>query len=368
MSASLLQAPSPQAPAARVVVIGACIIGLAAAWWLQRCGHAVVLVDPASHGPQPEGSGSSAALGVLMGEVFHRSSGRAWQLRQQSLQLWQQWCAELATAGQPVPHRQGLLLLAASAQEQERLEALALNRQALGMAMELWQRPALEALCPALPRGALAGLFSPRDGQLDPLAAMAAFRHDGQARGLELRADRVAALERRNGRWHLSLQGGGGLEAPWVLVAAGLASPALLAPLGHERPLEPVLGQAAELEVGPELTTTWPASVVWRGINLVPRPQRRLWLGATLEPGLSADPARWNALRQLEGEAPEWLAGACVLRRWQGLRARPVGRPAPLLEQLEPGLLLLSGHYRNGVLLAPASAAWAAELIATASP
>ncbi len=348
-----------------MVVIGAGIIGLAAAWWLQRLGHAVVLVDPAPHGPQPEGSGSSAALGVLMGEVFHRSSGRAWRLRQQSLRLWEQWRAELALAGQPVPHRPGLLLLAADAQELARLEALALSRQALGLAMELWQRPALEALRPALPHGALAGLFSPRDGQLDPLAAMAAFRHDGQTRGLELRADRVEALERRNDRWQVSLQGGGGLEAPWVLVAAGLASPALLAPLGHERPLEPVLGQAAELEIGPELAAAWPASVVWRGINLVPRPQRRLWLGATLEPGLSADPAHWSALRQLEGAAPEWLAQARVQRHWQGLRARPAGRPAPLLEQLEPGLLLLSGHYRNGVLLAPASAAWAADVIAT---
>ena len=46
------------------------------------------------------------------------------------------------------------------------------------------------------------------------------------------------------------------------------------------------------------------------------------------------------------------------LRHWQGLRARPDDRPAPLLEQLEPGLLLTSGHYRNGVLLAPATAVW----------
>jgi glycine/D-amino acid oxidase-like deaminating enzyme len=53
-----------------------------------------------------------------------------------------------------------------------------------------------------------------------------------------------------------------------------------------------------------------------------------------------------------------------VLRHWQGLRARPDNRPAPLIEALEPGLLLTSGHYRNGVLLAPASAAWVAEQVA----
>ena len=52
-----------------------------------------------------------------------------------------------------------------------------------------------------------------------------------------------------------------------------------------------------------------------------------------------------------------------IFTRWQGLRCRPLGQPAPLLEQVAPGLLLLSGHYRNGVLLAPASADWALRWI-----
>jgi len=45
------------------------------------------------------------------------------------------------------------------------------------------------------------------------------------------------------------------------------------------------------------------------------------------------------------------------------LRARPQERPAPLLEELEPGLLLASGHYRNGVLLTPATAEWVGQNI-----
>ena len=75
-------------------------------------------------------------------------------------------------------------------------------------------------------------------------------------------------------------------------------------------------------------------------------------------------PGARAAVRQRRGRAPDWLGQAGVVEHWQGQRARPLGRPAPLLEQLEPGLLLASGHYRNGVLLAPASAAWVAEQIA----
>ena len=66
---------------------------------------------------------------------------------------------------------------------------------------------------------------------------------------------------------------------------------------------------------------------------------------------------------KLGGEAPPWMREAVVVRRWQGLRARPQGQPAPVLMEPEPGLLIATGHYRNGVLLAPASAAWLAERI-----
>jgi glycine/D-amino acid oxidase-like deaminating enzyme len=131
-------------------------------------------------------------------------------------------------------------------------------------------------------------------------------------------------------------------------------------------PLQPVLGQALELEAAADASAwcwqgDWPAAVVWQGINLVPRPQGRLWLGATLEPGNSANPDALSQLAQLNGHAPPWLGGARVIRHWQGLRLRPAGRPAPWLEALAPGLLLACGHYRNGLLLAPATAEWLVE-------
>ena len=150
----------------------------------------------------------------------------------------------------------------------------------------------------------------------------------------------------------------------------GVASAGLLEPLDHFLPLEPVLGQALELELPPGThwgpSPAWPGAVVWQGLNLVPRPpsqakSERLWLGATLEPGCRADPDALAALRELGGAAPTWLRQAKLVRHWQGHRPHPIGRPAPLLEQLEPGLVLASGHYRNGLLMAPATAEWVAQ-------
>ncbi|MCP9773784.1 FAD-dependent oxidoreductase [Synechococcus sp. Tobar12-5m-g] len=345
------------------MVIGGGIVGLATAWLLQSRGHAVTVVDPGVHGSQPEGAGSGAALGVLMGQVYRRNSGRGWRLRQRSLQLWSQWRRELAVAGEPIPFRAGLLVLAADADEHRRLERLAESRQRLGMALELWDRNVLQSLQPAVPVRAEAGLFSPCDGQLDPLAAMGALRADGLRRGLQVLAERVVRLGRRPAGWRLLLGGGDQLVVPWVVLAAGLASTALLQPLGHSWGLEPVLGQALELQVPTDPEPNWPGSLVWRGWNLVPQPGGRFWLGASLEPGSKANPGELLRMSRLGGEAPPWLEQARELRRWQGLRARPIGRPAPLLELLEPGLVLATGHYRNGVLLAPASAEWVAGQI-----
>jgi glycine/D-amino acid oxidase-like deaminating enzyme len=362
-----------------VIVVGAGIVGLACAWWLQGRGHQVLLLDPALAGVPPGDrdpggewrSGSRAALGVLMADSFHRDRGRAWELRQCSQELWGQWRRELAQRGHPIPHRAGVLLLAADGAEEERLAALGVRKRALGLPLEPWDRQRLEPLQPTLPQPALAGLHSGRDGQLDPAAALAALTADGMERGLALRGEAAAALKPARGGWRLDLAGGDSEQAAWVVLAAGPAAGALLEGVsGSERDrwlLEPVLGQALELELEDPLPDSWPGTVVWRGVNLVPRPDleggRRLWLGATLEPGGTADPDQLSQLRQLGGAAPEWLRRATVVRHWQGLRPRPVGRSAPLLEQPAAGLLLAAGHYRNGLLLAPASAAWVAERI-----
>ena len=363
-----------------VVVVGAGLVGVSAAWWLLSHGHQVLIVDPGD-GADDESSddaslsGSQAALGVLMARVFHRSRGRAWRLRQHSLDLWGQWRRILAGRGHPIPWRPGLLLLASDPAELDRQKALVSDPLRQGMGLELWSQDNLAELSPAGP-AAVGALFSEADGQLDPGLALHALLSDGIAAGLCRQSGRAVALEPRGGGWRVRLEPGGVVEAEWVLVCAGVTSEALLKPLDVLKPMEPVLGQALELERAPDddrrpsqLKTlwNWPGAVVHGGINLIPRPDlpggRRFWLGATLEPGQRAEPGRLDTMRELAGAAPAWLGAAQERRRWQGLRCRPVGQPAPLLEEVAPGLLLLSGHYRNGVLLAPASADWALRWI-----
>lgn len=362
-------------------MIGAGIVGTVCAWHLTRRGHQVLQIAPPFH-TESTGIGSTAshaALGLLMAHTFHRHGGRAWRLRQRSLTLWRRWERELRERGHLLRWREGLLLLAADADGLERQRRRLTDRQAMGegAGLEIWGRERLETLCPAVPTAAPGGLHSPCDGQLDPGRALATLQADALANGLRILEDAAVAVEGRSsgdGRgWGVGLEQGGWMEAESVVLAAGVEGGNLLRGMGQTCLLEPVLGQAVELELseqdlcGAPSWPNWPGAVAWQGINLVPRPDlpggRRLWLGATLEPGRMADPSALNHLLTLHGEAPDWLRRARRVRRWQGLRPRPVGRPAPVLEEIAPGLLLTMGHYRNGVLLAAATAEWVTERI-----
>ncbi len=358
-----------------MLVVGGGLVGLSVAWQLLQRGHPVALVDPQLEQADPAHCGSAAALGVLMAQVFHRASGRGWRLRQRSHALWPQWVAALEARGHRLPRRRGLLLLAATAEELERQRKLVEHRRQLGFHLEIWEPKRLAKLVPAVPAAALGGLFSPEDGQLDPGPLLEALWHECRRLGLQAHRDRATRLERSGSTWLVHTGSDQCHRAAWLVVSAGVHSGSLLQGLGHQLPMEPVLGQALELELATAQAWTWPGVTVWKGLNVVPRPDlsggRRLWLGATLEPGDQASAAARAELRSWGPspvEAPvahelDWLTSARVVRHWQGLRCRPVGRPAPILEQLEPGLLVVGGHYRNGVLLAPASAEWACAQI-----
>ena len=352
-----------------IAVVGAGSVGSVTAWWLARCGARVVWLAP------PERPGSLAALGVLMGHCSRRGRGRSWRLRRSSIALWRQWLPLLGS----IPQQWGLTVLCHQPDDVERLQALV--RQRLGEGCPMAWRPREDLLnrWPALAATDLqGGLWSPQDGQLDPAPLLAALAEAAGRLGVQRWPAQVTDLKPEGRDWRLQLQAGNPdcpatLLASAVVLCTGLGTGRLLATLEPairlNWPMAPVLGQAAALHCPMLPPQGLPGPVVWRGVHLIPRPQhQQLWIGATVEPGDQSQAHCFEQMLRLDDAAPPWLRQAQVLRRWQGARARPVGRPAPLLATLAPGLLLTSGHYRNGILLAPATAAWTARQLGFPSP
>ena len=359
-------------------MIGAGAVGAGTAWHLARQGHSVTLIDPSLDAPIQRSNsheqalnGTAASLGVLMGNVFRRSSGRAWRLRQRSMELWPQWVGKLNHPDTPLQLDSPLIQLASSPLESERMQSLAKQRRELGL--ESLSSESTESLQTSdqirWPNPGHGGLRSQNDGRIDPLALQRALRRSLKAEKVALLPARVTTLHRPNpgdrNLWRLELNTGHSTHCEVVVICTALDSSLLLQPLGHEFPMEAVLGQVLDLQVSASAKAWdhWPAVLVCNGINLIRHGNNRLWLGATLEQGEEPSAEEPSIMRRLDGLAPNWLQQAEVVNQWHGLRARPSGRPAPLLEVLEPGLILASGHYRNGVLLAPATADWVGQQI-----
>ena len=290
-----------------------------------------------------------------MGHVYRRHSGRGWRLRQRSMALWPQWIKALQTFEPDLRLQSPLIQLADDDDVLKRMQGLVERRQGLGLQL----LPAMDDPVPCL-----GGLSSQRDGRLEPLMLQRALRLAMATVSVQQHPAKVRNLKRTgtNGdpRWRVETGEESCQDYEAVVICTALNSDGLLAPLGHERPMTPVLGQVIDLELkdGPSDWKNWPAVLSFQGFNLVPKQPGRLLLGATLEPGAEADPSALKLMLDRLGSTLPWLKSASPVEHWWGLRARPVDRPAPLLEQLEPGLLLASGHYRNGVLLAPATAEW----------
>ncbi|MEM8603483.1 MAG: FAD-dependent oxidoreductase, partial [Cyanobacteria bacterium P01_H01_bin.121] len=159
------------------------------------------------------------------------------------------------------------------------------------------------------------------------------------------------------------------IETDWLILTGGLGTTALTQTLQKPVQLMPVLGQAIRVRLPqafqgeqqiPVLTAN---DVHVAPLGKQPDGAHDYWLGATVEfPNACGDlPEQPNLLAQIKQDAIAFCPGlqaATVIETWSGLRPRPVNRAAPIIEWLPSydNVLVASGHYRNGVLLAPATA------------
>ena len=160
--------------------------------------------------------------------------------------------------------------------------------------------------------------------------------------------------------WNINLENNQSINQDYIVICSALSTQKLLKPLGYEILLEPILGQVIELELKNTSTNwkEWPAILNYQSINFIHHLPNQMLMGATIEVGTEPSQLSKKEMMNMNNNAPKWLTNAKVCHEWNGIRAKPMNEPAPLLKQLEPGLLINTGHYRNGILLAPACAEW----------
>ena len=179
----------------------------------------------------------------------------------------------------------------------------------------------------------------------------------------------VTGLVREGGRICGVQTAQGELLADRVVVAAGAWSGELLAGLGIELPVEPVKGQMILYKCAADFL---PSMLLAKRRYAIPRRDGHILVGSTLEfEGFDKTPTD-SALASLKASAEALLpalAGAEVVGHWAGLRpGSPDGIPFIGPVPGHEGLWLNCGHYRNGLVLAPASCQLLVDLMLGREP
>jgi glycine oxidase len=343
-------------------VIGAGLIGLACAWRMQGRGLSVLVVDRAA---EPGAETSHVAAGMLA-PVTEADFGEEARLRVNlhGRERWPAFAAELEErSGLPTGYREsGALVIAADRDDAEALRRLHELQLSLGRETE-WLTPSnCRRLEPGLSPRIAGGILAHGDAQADPRATTRALATvvDELELGVE-----VEAIEHERGRVTGVRTSAGAVECAAVVVAAGAWSPAL-APLGAGPPVRPVKGQILELRVRPGLDE--PASRIVRTPRcyLVARGDGQVMLGATVEEqGFDTTVTADGVYRLLEAawEVLPEVAELELVRAGAGLRpGTPDNAPVVGPDELD-GLFWATGHWRNGVLLAPLTGDLVADLL-----
>ncbi len=334
---------SGQASECDVLIIGAGIAGLCAAYGVSRAGYRVTLLEQGA----PGGGASAARLGVLLPPLRQRGRSLLRTLAATSFAAYPQFVADLhaATGIDAAYTASGLLRLS--------------PRVIPVVPPQVWcpcpdiarREPTLEAA--ALP-AVVGAVYTPQAAHLDTAALVQALVWATTAVGGQMVRGRVRHLLHTGATvCGAATDDGTQYRAAVTLVAAGIATRDLLAPYVPDLLLEAKPGMLVQVAVAPPHPTH---IVVADDVTIVAKRDGQVWAGG----GSNADDAAAVAatVAQVLGKP------APVVTTWHGVRpAAPAAVPLIAPVAGWAGLAVVSGHGKNGFLLAPHTATEAVRVV-----
>lgn len=345
-----------------VLVVGGGVIGLVTAWRAAQRGLRTAVVDP-----EPGGGAAQVAAGMLAAVTeLHYGEQTLLALNLASARRYPDFAAELTEAsGRDIGYRQcGTLAVALDSDDRAHLRELHALQVRSGLDSQWLSGRECRRLEPMLAPGVRGGLRVDGDHQVDPRRLAAALVTACERAGVAFHrrwADRLSVVrDRADG---VVLADGTTLTAGRTVLAAGSLSGSLAGvPDAVLPPVRPVKGQVLRLTVperyAPFLSRTVRAVVRGSHVYLVPRVNGELVVGATSEELGWDTTVTAGGVYELLRDAHELVPGITELPLTETRAGLRPGSPdnAPLLGPTAlPDLLLATGHYRNGVLLTPAT-------------
>src|SRR6266404_6440110 len=341
-------------PTADVIIIGGGVIGLTIARALaQRGVREVTLIERG----RPGAEASWAAAGILAPPVEVDRQDDFFQLACASRDLYPEFAASLKeeTGVDAELDTTGTVCLGFTPEDEAELRHRYEWQQGEGFDVEWLTDDQARRLEPCISDRVLCALRFPRDCQIENRRLISALVRANEELGVQLVTGlSVKALRIENGKVYGVEMPDGFVDAPIVVVAAGVWSSLINIPGLPGFEIEPVRGQMLCFETHPRIAR----HVIYgpRGY-LVPRQDGRVLAGSTVE-HVGFDKSVTNegrdAIRSMALEIAPRIAALPMIDSWAGLRPRAKdGLPVLGSSAAVAGLFFATGHYRNGILLAP---------------
>lgn len=350
----------------RVAIIGAGIEGASAAFYLAHK-HAVVaeLFDP-----DPYSGASQVAAGMLapVAEAVYGEEG----LLEIMLEAARDWIGLDATLrdsfGLDCGYRGGgSLLVAVGPNDAAEVERTWRFYRKLGLDARIFQKAELAELEPQLSPDISMGIYAKIDNQVDNRAAHRSLISASRTLGVTLTNSRVTEISPEHNGWRVQPEIGSARHFDKVVVAAGVRAGEIEGLPGFvSSVLRPIRGQVIRLaasEIAPAPSLVIRSLWQGRGIYVVGRKSGEVVIGASAEE-VGFDPTRRaRTTYELLRDAFRVLPGLGEMHLEEiNVGYRP-GTPdnAPLLGEIDDGLILDLGHFRHGILLASVTGKWIAD-------
>lgn len=351
----------------KVIIVGGGIMGLSIATELRRdAGLDVIVLEKSIPGAEA----SSAAAGMLAPQFENEKPGPMLDLCLLSRMAWPKFARELEElSGVPVHYLpSGGLQVAFTDDEVHALQAKIDWQTASGLRAQLLSPTELRSLEPSLNDKALAAADFPDDHQVDPRRLMRALAVAASRRGVSFRTGTVRGLIERGDRVEGVDVDGEALHADLVVLAAGAWSGLVTGAHVDPARVKPARGQMLELQVrAPRFSRLLKGA---RGY-LVPRSDGAIIAGSTMEMVGFDKHVTVEGLHKLLAATLELVPSlhtAPVTQTWAGLRPWTDDQLPFLGAGPRENLLLATGHFRNGILLAPITARLMGQLVRREKP
>jgi glycine oxidase len=349
------------------IFVGGGVIGLCAAWYAARRGARAIVLDRAA----PPAGATRVAAGMLapVGELAF-GEPELLEMTLASARLYPDFVAALeADAGVATGYaRQGALHVALDRDEAAELRRVHDLQRGLGLAAEWLPPRRCRDLEPGLTPSLNGGVHAPGEAAIDPRSLTAALLAALAAAGVEVRsgADVVEGLYEGERLAGVRCAAGEELRAGAVVLASGAWSGrAEWLPQRSRPPVRPVKGQVVELR-SRDGAAACERIVSSERVYLVPRADGRLIVGATVEEQGFDTAATAGGVHELLREAYRLLPEVAEMELVGTMAGLRPGTPdnLPLIGPgAVDGLIVATGHYRNGILLAPLTGEAVAALL-----